>query len=301
MSDVRRFACTLCGKCCNRSPEVELSEAAGLADMFVFRLMFRLYSLPRVPERASPGGSELFYQKKRLLEAHSARKSPIKLMRAGKAVDAFCYLMISALAVDSSPGACAALSSGRCSIHDRRPLGCRTVPLHYSRAEGLALADLEAFVAMPGHDCDTSEEAPPILEDGRIVDPQILQARADALELAKRDRSWKEAIVRKMKASRSGDPALPSLSEVEANSGWAALTSSMLVAWEIAAEEGLMTREEVRALVELQLERIGLELARSSGTAGDCLTLREMRVDYEKALICGFDPSSSRQSAPAAS
>ncbi|HJP69869.1 MAG TPA: YkgJ family cysteine cluster protein [Sphingomicrobium sp.] len=285
MSDVRRFACTLCGKCCNRSPEVELSEAAGLADMFVFRLMFRLYSLPRVPGRASPGGRELFYQKKRLLEAHSVRKSPIKLMRSGKAVDGLRYLMISAIAVDSRRGACAALSSGRCSIHDRRPLGCRTVPLHYTRPEGLALTDFEAFVAMPGHDCDTSEGAPPILEDGRIVDAEILQARADALELAKRDRSWKEAIVRKMKASRSGDDALPSLAEVEANSGWAALTSSMLVGWQIAAEAGFMTNEEVRALVQLQLERIGLELARSSSPAEDCQTLREMRVDYERTLI----------------
>ena len=45
--DVRRFACTQCGACCNRSPEVELSEAAALADLFVFRLMFRIYERPR--------------------------------------------------------------------------------------------------------------------------------------------------------------------------------------------------------------------------------------------------------------
>ena len=43
----RRFSCTQCGKCCNRSPEVQLSEAAALADVFAFSLMFRLYSLPQ--------------------------------------------------------------------------------------------------------------------------------------------------------------------------------------------------------------------------------------------------------------
>ena len=43
----RRFACTQCGKCCNRAPEVELGEAAALADVFVWQLLFRLYSLPR--------------------------------------------------------------------------------------------------------------------------------------------------------------------------------------------------------------------------------------------------------------
>ena len=43
----RRFACTQCGQCCNRPPEVELGEAAALADVFVLRLLMRIYSLPR--------------------------------------------------------------------------------------------------------------------------------------------------------------------------------------------------------------------------------------------------------------
>ena len=41
----RHFACTQCGKCCDRAPEVELGEAAALADVFVWQLLFRLYSL----------------------------------------------------------------------------------------------------------------------------------------------------------------------------------------------------------------------------------------------------------------
>ena len=186
MSGDRRFACTLCGKCCNRSPEVELSEAAALADVFVFRLMFRLYQMPRAPERGTD--SSLFYEKKRLLAAHAARKYPKKVLRGGKPVEVVNYLMISALALDTTPDACAALGDNRCSIHQRRPFTCRTVPLHYSRPEGLATADLDAFVATPGYRCDTGEAAALFVKDGRIVVAETLQARADANVLAKRDR-----------------------------------------------------------------------------------------------------------------
>lgn len=283
MSEIRRFACTQCGKCCNRSPEVELSEAAALANVFVFRLMFRMYSLPRLPERREP--TELFYEKKRLLAAHAARKYPKKVMRGGKAVEVTNYLMISALALDTTPGACAALSDNRCSIHERRPLGCRTVPFHYARADGLALADFDAFVATAGYRCDTSEGAATFLQGGRIIDADTLRTREEALALAERDRPWKEAIVRRMKTSRDG--ALPTLQDVEANAGFAAMTTSMRVGWDIAAEAGLLSREACRAVLEQQLAAIERELTRAAAHGE---TLREMRAEYQQALSRHRDP-----------
>ena len=165
-SAVLRFACTQCGKCCNRSPEVELSEAAALADVFVFMLMFRLYSLPRAlsepskTAQAQAASSSLFYETKRLLAAHAAHSYPVKVRRGDKTVEQINYLMISALSLDTSPGACRALEANQCRIHARRPIGCRSVPLHYSRAEASAEADLQSFVATPGYGCDTSDEAP---------------------------------------------------------------------------------------------------------------------------------------------
>ena len=283
MSGSRRFSCTQCGACCNRSPEVELSEAAALADIFVFRLLFRLCSLPRFPEGGAAGGSELFYQKKRLLAAHAAAKFPRKVRRGGKVVETIQYLMISALAVDTSPGACAALKAARCSIHEKRPYGCRTVPFHYSRPEGLALTDFDKFVATGGYRCDTSEGAAPFLEDGRIVDEDVRQARVSALELAERDRVWKEAIVRQMRL-RDAARELPTFAEMEENATFAAMTTSMRVGWQIAASSKLMTDEQKRGLVRLQLETIRRELAHFSGSASNAQSLREMAVEYRKAL-----------------
>ena len=153
---VRRFACTACGKCCDRSPEVELSEAAALADVFVFRLMFRFYALPRVlgdhlrDRPAEPNASEAFYQKKRLLGAHAALKRPLKIRRGRKPVEYTQYLMVSALSLDTRAGACSALEDNRCGIYGRRPYACRAVPFHYSRVDAAAESDLAAFVATEG-------------------------------------------------------------------------------------------------------------------------------------------------------
>ncbi len=288
---MKRFACTRCGKCCNRSPEVELSEAAALADVFVFRLMFRLYALPAAlgdylklcPPSAN--ASEIFYQKKRLLTACAARKYPKKARRDGKAVDYVHYLTISALTLDTSPGACAALSGTSCGIHDRRPLACRTVPFHYSRVEASAESDLEAFVATPGYGCETGAAAAIVLEAGRIVDPATRQARADALALAGRDRPWQKAIMRRMNGPNSA--SLPSLSEIEANAAFGATTISMRVAWQIAADSGLIGADRCKALVAAQLAAIERELAAARCPPDARQTLADMRAEYLKHRSAG--------------
>jgi Fe-S-cluster containining protein len=274
----KRFACTGCGACCDRSPEVLLSEAAGLADIFVFRLMFRLYTLPRsFAGSASAGSAAAFYESKRLLASFAARASPAK-RNGGERI---AYLTISALALDTSPGACAALENGRCGIYERRPLACRTVPFHYSRAEAAAETDLAAFVARPGYRCETGAGAPVVLAGGRIVDPGALVARREALETSGRDRTWQEAIVRRLKA---GDGHMPSLREIEANAAFGATTVSMGAAWQVAAEVGLIGTEECRALVAAQSALIDRELAAGRCAADTRHTLIEMRGECARAI-----------------
>ena len=283
---VQRFACTQCGKCCNRSPEVELSEAAALSDVFVFRLMFRLYWLPTHARDYRPGGerpansSSIYFARKRLLNAFAARTYTARAMRDGRQVAYNQYLVISALALDTVEAACSALRDKKCGIYGRRPLSCRSVPLHYSRVEALAEPDLKAFVGTSGYRCDTGDTAPIILKDGRIVDPQIGTARLDAIEVAKRDRSWSQAIVRQMSNPNSSAPSLPSLKEIEANAGLGATTISMRAAWQIAADAKLITSFECDRLVELQLRTIRQELASRSCPDTAVETLAQMEAEY---------------------
>lgn len=284
---VQRFACTQCGKCCNRSPEVLLSEAAALADIFVFRLMFRLYSLPHqvndyitLDERANT--SAIFFEKKRLLGAFAARRYRTKMWRDEKLVQYTKYLMISALAVDTRPGACSALSGKRCGIYDRRPLSCRTVPFHYSRAQGLMEAGLKAFVETPGYECDTSETAEIITADGQIVAPEIKAARSAAIALTEGDRRWNEAIVRRMNASSSATHYLPNLQEIETSAHLGVMTTSMRVAWRIAADVRLIAPDECDRIAESQLYAIDRELGAGKCSQDAREMLSEMRAEYRQ-------------------
>jgi Fe-S-cluster containining protein len=195
-------------------------------------------------------------------------------------VDYTKYLVISALAVDTGGGACTALSDNRCSIHARRPLGCRSVPLHYSRPLATAEADLAAFVATPGHLCDTSESAGVVLSDGRIVDPDLAAARSEAIATAGRDRRWAEAIVQRMKARASDD--LPQLEDIEGSAAFAAATTSMRVAWQIATDAALMTTDDYKSLAGLQLDVIDRELASNRCSPDARETLMQMRSEYRR-------------------
>jgi Fe-S-cluster containining protein len=290
-----RFACTSCGACCNRAPEVALSEAAALSDMFVFRLMFRLYDLPRTlagqlasrapGEGAGPGEGEgeEYYESKRLLAAFAARRSSARARHGGKIVEYTRYVIVSALALDAGAGACTALSDGRCAIYARRPLACRTVPFHYSRPEASAERDLQAFVATPGFGCDTGPGAPVVLAAGRIVDSGARLARGEAIERAGHDRRWAEAILRRL-STGAKTYALPSLREIEADAPFGATTISMHVAWRIAAEAGMIGAQACATLIAAQAAVIDRELASARWTPDARETLGGMRAEYLELL-----------------
>jgi Fe-S-cluster containining protein len=262
-----------------------LAEAAMLTDAFVLRLMFRLYWLPNhlkdflaLSER-NADARETFYSRKRLLGAFAARTWFVKASHNGKRVEYTKYLCTSALTLDTNPGACSALNGTHCGIYDRRPLSCRSVPFHYSRTERAAAADLDEFVATTGYRCSTSEDANIVIEGGRIVAPEIKAARAEAIDVARADRPWAEAIARRLRPG-SPYPGLPTLQEIEANAHFAATTTSMRVAWQIAADVGLIPPDECKRLVQLQLQTIGrtLELVGCPPDVREILL--EMKEEY---------------------
>jgi hypothetical protein len=158
------------------------------------------------------------------------------------------------------------------------------VPFHYSRPEGLAAADLDKFVATPGYRCDAGLSAPTVLVDGRIVEEGTLAAHREALKVAEADRRWKEAIVRQMKGHGAFAGSLPTLRQIEDNASVGALTTSMRIGWQVACECGLLSREQLRGLLEQQLSLIDCELAGQRSPLGEWDTLREMGTEYRQAL-----------------
>jgi len=102
--------------------------------------------------------------------------------------------------------------------------------------------------------------------------------------MTEHERPWKDAIVRRMRSGCSERATLPSLEEVESQAGFGAITTSMRVAWLIAAEAGLIDVQEYRRLIAAQLDVIDRALGLEPCTHPTRETLTEMRVEYRYAL-----------------
>jgi Fe-S-cluster containining protein len=282
----RHFACTRCGACCNRAPELELGEAGKYADTFVLQLLMRIYSLPRSvadheSELPREEANAEYFESKRLLGLFAATSWLAKVKRGARIVEYVQYLSLSVLPLDLGLGRCSALSGSSCSIYAARPLSCRSVPLHYSRPEVSAVRDLDAFTETPGFACATGADAPLVISHGGIVDLAMREARADALAQAARDASWKGALV---KAMKTGSYGLPSRQTVEANAAQGALTSSMQGAWRVSEAAGAIEAGTTNRLLSAQLELIGRELARSDVSAAATTNLINLQREYRAAL-----------------
>lgn len=248
-ASARRFACTACGRCCDRGPEMELGESLALADLFLMSMILKAHSLPR-NERGEAGrrwwrGLETPLGPGPALNEHRRSLEPFAALRqVDRGRDRQLFLTLSAIVEDEQDGRCPALIEGRCGVYERRPQTCRTVPLHYSRPVSTLAAYLDRFVATPGYECET-DAAPVVLRGGEILADEVREARAAALRVAEGDRDWKAALVASMGDGASARAAgLPTVDDVISNSdkGYASMVP-IHVAWRAALGAGLMTRE----------------------------------------------------------
>jgi len=275
-NDERRFACTACGRCCDKGPEMELGEATALAGTFLTSLLFKVHSLPlddrsdrarqwwllqgsRIPVRPA------LEEQRRHLGLFASRR------QADRRRDRQIFLTISATVDDGGRASCPALHDDRCGIYDSRPLTCRTVPLHYSRPPSTLARYLDRFAGTEGYRCDTGADAPLILAGNRIADDGIRAQRDEAVRLARADRAWKDRLLALMDDERLAAAAgLPSYEDVVRNSddGYASQVP-MVVAWRVAEREGMMSSPALGIACRGQAALIRAEIA--AGPHGDRL------------------------------
>lgn len=150
----RHFACTACGKCCHGILPLTVDEALAHAGRFPLAVAF-------TPVRAKS-------------------KSFDVAARLGVVLDRKVALRVMPVAYLPRDSACPALADeGLCSIHDDKPLRCRAMPFFGWRAEG-DQADL--LVPRPGWACDVSAAAPPVYDNGKILEREAFAAERAALE-----------------------------------------------------------------------------------------------------------------------
>ncbi len=251
--------------------------------MFAWQLMFRCYVGPLHPRarnrvdssrRRNGDGNAAFYAANRLLKRFAACSYDIMVQTGDMSEPRRVYLTISALALDLETGACTARSGNACGIYERRPLSCRSVPIHYSCSAPEAEIRFDAFVSTPDYACDTSSGAPSFLSDGEILCNAVLNARQAACAQAAADAKWKRAIV---KAMKSGGHELPTLADVERNASIGVLVAPMASGWLIAREAGLLEPDSLTSVLSAQirlLDRLGEASPLSAAKANEIRDLR---------------------------
>ncbi|MBC7506358.1 MAG: YkgJ family cysteine cluster protein [Sandarakinorhabdus sp.] len=207
------------------------------------------------------------------------------------------HLEISALTFGARKDRCLALLDDLCSIYASRPLSCRTVPLHYSRPLSVIGEYLDSFTSTAAYSCDTSDDAPVLLKGASIADPLAKEARSEAFKLADTDRDWKHSLVERMvRADTALAAGFPTYEVVAANSDRGSATMvSMLVAWRVARDIGLLSTSDFRKVCHSQFSLLtaALDAASDPHVHSD---LREMLSDYE--IERGLDQGREAQPGP---
>jgi len=271
---------------------MELSEATGLAGTFVTSLLFRIHSLP-LGDRSEWAGRWWRDRGSRIplrpaLDEAERHLRQFASRRIDKSRDRQIFLDISAIADDEGQGRCPALADALCTIYEARPQTCRTVPLHYSRAPSTLENYLDRFTATPDYRCDSSLAAPAILDGNKVLDREIAEERAKAVALAKADRRWKERLIALMAGPAEAAAAgLPTYDAVLSSSdnGFATMLP-MIVAWRVAAKEGLLSGETLQDICRKQAVLIRARIARSGGGEAS-KELLDMLALYERELSRG--------------
>jgi Fe-S-cluster containining protein len=169
----RRFHCTACGKCCFGLLPLTLQDAIAHAGRFPLAMIWTTV-------RQGAKSYDL-----------SARLGAT--FKVGKRKTVAVQVVPTAYIPPSLP--CPELMpDGLCAIHAEKPSRCRTMPFFPYREES---DQTELLVPRTGWLCDTSESAPVVYRDKKIVDRQDFdRERADLLEQAPILRAYAERLMK---------------------------------------------------------------------------------------------------------
>ena len=157
-----------------------IEEALRLSD--VFRLAAQISAWPTSNDFRLPKGTDIDMRKGFLqLRDNAIALGGLRFETDGVPLVA----TLCANVLDPPKEHCPALADdGRCRIYERRPDMCRAVPFNHELDARLAM---RVFRQQHQHDCDWSSNAPVVMCNGQIVDPQYVADRAAASEGQRRD------------------------------------------------------------------------------------------------------------------
>ena len=243
-------------------------EATRLGDVFVPALVYRLTSLPKDDNEAAYAS----LAPHRHFKAMDGRELVARLRESSAVKSAGAVVSESGwdhhVSVTARPWTyatvwCPALDADhkRCTIHDRRPHTCRTVPIRYDVPAGLLVRAFRGVVdegraSSDPFECDVSESAPVLLRDGEAVQAEYTSARTAGIDAAVAEKELCARIL--------SSPLLPPLRDVFGMLRRGQLLSvSFHGALLTARDLGLLDDAAVRSFCTAQLALLEREIERA--------------------------------------
>ncbi|CAK0760954.1 YkgJ family cysteine cluster protein [Gammaproteobacteria bacterium] len=173
MMTERRFHCTACGKCCHGWLPLTLNDAITHAARFPLALVWT-----PVPQATKAFDLAVCLGSK---------------IRLGNRKKIAVFISLTAYIPTSFP--CPALTAqGLCSIHDIKPIRCRTMPFYPYREEQ---DQADMLIPRKNWECDISLAAPIVYRERKILDRDYFgQERTELLQQTPIMRSYAEYMLK---------------------------------------------------------------------------------------------------------
>lgn len=167
-----RFACRACGKCCDGPPQLSIREMYNHLDDFV--LQASIITQPvKTPQKLGKNRELAQMIADRSLELGSVRLPAEGPWGSG---DVLTTLSASVLPYPHKRRCNALGDDGRCSIYERRPNTCRYVPGQHLLPLDKQDIAMDEFKSRMSDNCDWSDDAPVVVQNGRFVIPEVKNA-----------------------------------------------------------------------------------------------------------------------------
>lgn len=150
------FSCNKCGKCCTKSPDVNLYEIFNLAEDFVFQMNHN---------------SAISYTKNPLDKKDTDYYKMISHSFVLPEIDAILYYYTNITTVEYPNLSCSKLKDNLCSIHHKRPAACMLSPFNEKYEDTNQLKVINIYKENTDKklwDCNFSDDAPIIYQNNEI-------------------------------------------------------------------------------------------------------------------------------------
>lgn len=246
-----RFGCTGCGKCCNTPPMMTLREMLRLYEEFPFRLAI----VGTGGDINGVGSAMVRRQMAHMRDTLGSLK--VDTPDGGSFVMRLVPMPIGT----PSSRQCEKLNTdGTCSIYDRRPVMCRTVPFDYMLPEvdqEFAFGRSKKEMESGKFECDTGPEAPVVWRDGAFLDnTEIGKSYATGVEISAAESGASLVLKAIMDGSLGLDP-YDIINEILAG-GITSIPSAMVVSMMLERPEAFGLSGDMPTLTQFLTAQINL-------------------------------------------